>query len=70
LARTLRVPAALVALAPAGWFAGVEDGVVCLGCCWALMLALLVFGLASALGGRASAAPALSFPGATAWVAL
>ena len=29
--------------------AGVEHGAVCLGCCWALMLALLALGAASAL---------------------
>jgi predicted metal-binding membrane protein len=36
--------------------AGLEHGVVCLGCCWALMLALLAVGTASLLWMAAVAA--------------
>jgi predicted metal-binding membrane protein len=36
--------------------AGLEHGVVCLGCCWALMLALLAVGIGSMLGMAAVAA--------------
>jgi predicted metal-binding membrane protein len=39
--------------------AGLEHGAVCLGCCWALMLALLALGVGSMLGMAAVAAAIL-----------
>jgi predicted metal-binding membrane protein len=44
--RSCRSPLGLL-LRRRGFVAGVEHGVVCLGCCWALMLALLALGIGS-----------------------
>jgi predicted metal-binding membrane protein len=53
--RRCRSPLGLLLRRPA-FRAGLEHGVVCLGCCWALMLALLALGVGSLLWMAAVAA--------------